>query len=123
MRKLILVIFLTLTLSISAKEVKIVFLETSDIHGRLFSYDYAVGEQKPNNGLTRIATLIKKQRAENKNVVLIDSGDLLQGNSAELFNDEPIHPLVRAENDLKFDVRVLGNHEFNFNTRFFRKEY
>ncbi|OOQ37357.1 2',3'-cyclic-nucleotide 2'-phosphodiesterase, partial [Helicobacter pylori] len=50
MKKLILAIFFTLTLSISAKEVKIVFLETSDIHGRLFSYDYAVGEQKPNNG-------------------------------------------------------------------------
>lgn len=46
MRKWILVIFLTLTLSISAKEVKIVFLETSDIHGRLFSYDYAVGGAK-----------------------------------------------------------------------------
>ncbi|GAA6902280.1 5'-nucleotidase C-terminal domain-containing protein [Helicobacter pylori] len=121
MKKLILVIFLTLTLSISAKEVKIVFLETSDIHGRLFSYDYAIGEQKPNNGLTRIATLIKKQRAENKNVVLIDSGDLLQGNSAELFNDEPIHPLVLAENDLKFDIRVLGNHEFNFNKDFLEK--
>lgn len=61
MKKLILAVFFTLTLSVSAKEVKIVFLETSDIHGRLFSYDYAVGEQKPNNGLTRIATLIKSR--------------------------------------------------------------
>ncbi|ADU84381.1 bifunctional metallophosphatase/5'-nucleotidase [Helicobacter pylori] len=121
MKKLILATFLALTLSVFAKEVKIVFLETSDIHGRLFSYDYAVGEQKPNNGLTRIATLIKKQRAENKHVILIDSGDLLQGNSAELFNDEPIHPLVRAENDLKFDIRVLGNHEFNFSKSFLEK--
>ncbi|GLP31583.1 hypothetical protein HpBGD84_16140 [Helicobacter pylori] len=74
MRKLILFTFLTLTLSISAKEVKIVFLETSDIHGRLFSYDYATGEQKPENGLTRTANLIKEQRAKKKQGTWIGGG-------------------------------------------------
>uniref|UniRef100_UPI0018F6A41D bifunctional metallophosphatase/5'-nucleotidase n=1 Tax=Helicobacter pylori TaxID=210 RepID=UPI0018F6A41D len=39
----------------------------------------------------------------------------------ELFNDEPIHPLILAENDLKFDIRVLGNHEFNFSKDFLEK--
>lgn len=121
MKKLILAIFLTLAFAIFGKEVKLVFLETSDIHGRLFSYDYAVGEQQANNGLTRIATLVKQQRAENKNVILIDNGDLLQDNSAELFNDEPVHPLVRAQNDMKYDIHVLGNHEFNFSKDFLER--
>lgn len=121
MKKLILAIFLTLAFAVFGKEVKLVFLETSDIHGRLFSYDYAVGEQQANNGLTRIATLVKQQRAENKNVILIDNGDLLQDNSAELFNDESVHPLVRAQNDMKYDIHVIGNHEFNFSKDFLER--
>ncbi|MDO5088948.1 MAG: 5'-nucleotidase C-terminal domain-containing protein [Leptotrichiaceae bacterium] len=121
MKKRLLSLFLILAVSLFAKEVKIVFLETSDIHGRLFSYDYAVDEQKSDNGLTRIATLIKKQRKENKNVILIDNGDLLQDNSAELFNNEKVHPLIRTVNDLKFDIFVLGNHEFNFEKSFLER--
>lgn len=121
MKKLILAIFLTLAFAVFGKEVKLVFLETSDIHGRLFSYDYAVGEQQANNGLTRIATLVKQQRTENKNVILIDNGDLLQDNSAELFNDESVHPLVRAQNDMKYDIHVIGNHEFNFSKDFLER--
>lgn len=121
MKKWIVTMFLTLALVMFGKEVKIVFLQTSDIHGRLFSYDYAVDEQKADNGLTRVATIIKREREENKNVILIDNGDLLQDNSAELFNDEPVHPLIRAINDLKYDVFVLGNHEFNFEKSFLEK--
>ena len=74
-----------------------------------------------NNGLTRVATILKQQRKENKNVIVIDNGDLLQDNSAELFNDEPVHPLMRALNDLKYDVFVLGNHEFNFEKAFLER--
>ena len=121
MKKWLWGIFLLLTFAIFGKEVKIVFLETSDIHGRLFSYDYAIGEQKDNNGLTRVATILKQQRKENKNVIVIDNGDLLQDNSAELFNDEAVHPLIRTLNDLKYDVFVLGNHEFNFEKSFLER--
>ena len=121
MKKWLLSIFLLLVLVIFGKEVKIVFLETSDIHGRLFSYDYAVDEQKKDNGLTRVATILKEHRKENKNVIVIDNGDLLQDNSAELFNSEPVHPLMRTLNDLKYDVFVLGNHEFNFEKSFLER--
>ena len=121
MKKWLLSLFLLLALVVLGKEVKIVLLETSDIHGRLFSYDYAVDEQKKDNGLTRVSTILKEQRKENKNVIVIDNGDLLQDNSAELFNDEAVHPLMRALNDMKYDVFVLGNHEFNFEKSFLEK--
>lgn len=39
----------------------------------------------------------------------------------ELFNDEFIYLLVRVENDLKFDVCVFGNYEFNFSKDFLEK--
>ena len=121
MKKWLLSLFLLLALVIFGKEVKIVLLETSDIHGRLFSYDYAVDEQKKDNGLTRVSTILKEQRKENKNVIVIDNGDLLQDNSAELFNAEPVHPLMRTLNDMKYDIFVLGNHEFNFEKSFLEK--
>lgn len=118
MKKIFLTLFVALSILSFSKKVEIVMLETSDIHGRLFSYEYAVDEQKNNNGLTRIATLIKQQRNDHKNVILLDNGDLLQDNSAELFNNESVHPLIRAINDLKFDMFTLGNHEFNFEKDF-----
>lgn len=39
----------------------------------------------------------------------------------ELFNDELIYLLVRVENDLKFDICVFGNYEFNFSKDFLEK--
>ena len=45
----------------------------------------------------------------------------MQDNSAELFNDEAVHPLMRTLNDLKYDVFVLGNHEFNFEKSFLER--
>lgn len=116
--KKLLALFLTLTFILTAKQVDLVILETSDIHGRLFSYEYAVDEQKNNNGLTRVATLIKDVRNNHKNVLLLDNGDLLQDNSAELFNAENVHPLMRVLNELKYDTFTLGNHEFNFEKDF-----
>ncbi|WP_197034476.1 5'-nucleotidase C-terminal domain-containing protein [Streptobacillus canis] len=68
MKKLFFSLLLVLVFFTFTKEVKVVLLESSDIHGRLFSYKYAIDEQKSNNGLTRIATLVKQQRAENENV-------------------------------------------------------
>lgn len=121
MKKLLLTLLMSLSLFTFAKKVEIVLLESTDIHGRLFSYDYAVDEQKADNGLTRVATLIKQERAKHENVILIDNGDLLQDNSAELFNHEPVHPLMRALNDLNYDIFILGNHEFNFEKAFLEK--
>ena len=60
MKKWLWSVFLLLTFVIFGKELKIVFLETSDIHGRLISYDYAIDEQKDNKGLTRVATILKQ---------------------------------------------------------------
>ncbi|WED24286.1 5'-nucleotidase C-terminal domain-containing protein [Vibrio sp. JC009] len=91
---------------------------TSDLHGRLFGYDYAMDREDNDAGVTRVATLLKEVRAENPNIIMIDIGDTVQGNSAQLFNDQPTHPVVSALNSLDYDVWVPGNHEFNFERSF-----
>ncbi|MEC4724787.1 bifunctional metallophosphatase/5'-nucleotidase [Shewanella sp. D64] len=99
-------------------ELTITIGATADLHGRIFGYDYAIDGEDADAGLTRIATLLKAEKANNPNMILIDIGDTVQGNSAQLFNDDPTHPVVATLNALEFDVWVPGNHEFNFERSF-----
>lgn len=100
------------------KEVTIYLGATSDLHGRLLGYDYAMDKSDSDTGLTRISMLVKAMRKKAPNMILIDMGDTVQGNSAEIFNDMPVHPMVESLNRLKYDIWVPGNHEFNFNRSF-----
>lgn len=121
MKKLVLLLLVLFSLFSFAKKVNIVILETSDIHGRLFSYDYAIDQVDNSAGLTKIATIIKEERAKNKNLILADNGDTVQDNNAELFNSMPVHPMIQGLNELNYDFWTLGNHEFNFEKAFLLK--
>ena len=121
MKRLVLLLLTLLSLLSFAKKVDIVILETSDLHGRLFSYDYAIDQADKSAGIVKVATIVKEERAKNKNLILADNGDTVQDNSAELFNSEKVHPMVQALNDLKYDFWTLGNHEFNFEKEFLER--
>jgi 2',3'-cyclic-nucleotide 2'-phosphodiesterase (5'-nucleotidase family) len=100
---------------------KVTILGTSDLHGRIYAYEYAIDSVDKDAGLAKIQTLVKQVRAEEENVLLMDMGDTLQDNSAELFNDQPVHPMVEAMNYMGYDVWTIGNHEFNFEKSFITK--
>lgn len=95
------------------KEVTLTVLETSDLHGQLMDYDYAA-DKKVDYGLVKCSSLIKRERALDADLLLLDCGDTIQGNMVSEFRREPIHPAIAALNYLKYDVWELGNHEFNF---------
>ena len=59
------------------KTVKLKVIETSDVHGHFFPWDFM--NDKPIDGtLTRANTYIKKQRgAYGDHLLLIDNGDIL----------------------------------------------
>ena len=101
-----------------ADTVTLTFGATGDVHGRLYAYDYAVCEDTAAAGLVKTYAIAQELRAQNPNTVLIDVGDTVQDNSAELFNDLETHPMVQALNYMNYDVWVLGNHEFNFEKEF-----
>ena len=98
----------------SATDVSITILQTSDMHGRIYPHDYALDASDSDVGFAKVATYVKSVRSEVENVLVLDTGDTIQDNSAELFNSEDIHPTVRAMNDIGYDAWTLGNHEFNF---------
>src|SRR6266571_4362932 len=58
----------------------IVIVATTDVHGRVLGWDYVRDAATP-GGLSRAATALETLRARYPaNLVLVDAGDLLQGN-------------------------------------------
>ncbi|MBU2440549.1 5'-nucleotidase C-terminal domain-containing protein [bacterium] len=125
----VLSILLTLTLVFgllfsyvfAADTTTITILGTADLHGRIYPYEYAIDSYDDDTGLAKIATLVKQERAIDPDALLIDCGDTVQDNSADLFNDLPIHPMIEGLNFLNYDVWVIGNHEFNYEKAFLEK--
>ncbi|ELK41075.1 bifunctional 2',3'-cyclic-nucleotide 2'-phosphodiesterase/3'-nucleotidase [Brevibacillus agri] len=100
---------------------KLRLLETTDIHTNIVNYDYYQDKATDEFGFAKTATLIKKARDEAKNSILIDNGDLLQGNplgdyvaKIDPLQDGETHPVYKAMNLLNYDLGNIGNHEFNF---------
>src|SRR4030095_10752841 len=69
----------------ASQRVQITILGTTDLHGNIDPIDYYTNKND-NRGLAKIATLIKRVRREQPNVLLIDSGQTIQGSTLESFN-------------------------------------
>src|SRR3989454_1329327 len=96
----------------------LVIVATTDVHGRVLGWDYVRDVAAP-GGLSRAATVVETLRAQYPDqVVLVDAGDLIEGNLfagyfAERDSQRP-HPVVDALNAMQYDVATPGNHEFDF---------
>lgn len=94
-------------------------LATSDLHGQTTSYDYETNLSTPNNGLSKIATLVAQNRkalGEN-NTLLVDAGDFLYDYTTNYFYDNytsEVQPIMKAMSLMKYDFITLGNHEFDY---------
>src|SRR5438876_12332707 len=103
----------------------IVIVATTDGHGRVFGWDYVRDAAAP-GGLSRAATALETLRARYPgSVVLVDAGDLLQGNSFATYygryDKRQPQPVVDALNALQYDVVTPGNHDFDFGVDFLRR--
>jgi len=97
------------------KPLTLTFVETSDIHGSIFPYNF-ITAQPAKTSLAQVATLIAKERADNaKDFVLLDNGDVLQGQPVVYYynfvkTDVP-HIWSDAVNYLRYDAVGVGNHD------------
>lgn len=103
-------------------------LETTDLHVHISDYDYFQDRRSDAMGLVRTASLIAAARAEVPNSVLVDNGDLLQGNPLGDFiarqrglGEGETHPVYKAMNLLDYTVGNVGNHEFNYGLVFLQR--
>lgn len=99
-------------------------LGTTDIHAHIMDYDYYADKPVKNFGLVRTSALLKQRQAEVQNSILVDNGDLIQGNPLGEYvfkrglSDGQVHPIITALNLLDYDAATLGNHEFNYGLDF-----
>lgn len=110
--------------SFAPDRVQITILGTTDLHGNIDPIDYYTN--KPDNrGIAKVATMIKRIRKETPNVLLIDSGDTIQGSPLESFhgrkNNAPPDPMMLVMNSLNYDAMTVGNHEYNFGLKVLEK--
>jgi 2',3'-cyclic-nucleotide 2'-phosphodiesterase (5'-nucleotidase family) len=100
---------------------------TTDTHGRLRGWNYESNAPDPVRGLSRAATIVDSlRRAAPGRVILVDAGDLLQGNSltylaARLAPADAPHPVIAAMNAMQYDAAAIGNHEFNYGVPFLER--
>jgi 5'-nucleotidase len=93
------------------KPKKLTILHTNDMHSRIEPFPNDGGRNANQGGMIKLASLIKKIRLEEEDILLLDSGDFFQGT--------PYFNLYGGELELKlmsqmgYDATTLGNHEFD----------
>lgn len=93
----------------------IVIIQTTDVHGNIFPYDFINGNGIKHS-LASVATYVNKMRANYSNgVVLLDNGDFFQGQpSVYYYNFEDtsgVHLGSKVLNYLQYDAMTVGNHD------------
>ena len=94
--------------------VEIRVVATTDVHGRIFDKDLLDGTERKGS-LAKVATLLKNERKQNKNVLYLDAGDILQG-SVEVYQDVTSQYYrkslpAQAYGYLGCSAMALGNHD------------
>ena len=113
--------------TVQAATVDLRVLETTDLHSNMMDFDYYKDTPTEKFGLVRTATLIQQARAQAKNSVLVDNGDIIQGSplgdymAAKGLKPGEVHPVYKAMNTLDYAVGNLGNHEFNYGLPYLQK--
>ena len=106
---------LTMTAKTNTKTIRLKVIETSDVHGHFFPYDFM--EQKPLKGtLVRANTYINSQRSiYGDNLLLIDNGDILQGQPCVYWSNyvmpEDENLAASVINYMRYDAETVGNHD------------
>ena len=105
----------TATAQPANKTVRLKVIETSDVHGHFFPWDFMEG--RPIKGtLARANTYINRQRQEyGDRLLLIDNGDILQGQPCVYWTNyvmpEDENLAASVVNYMRYDAETVGNHD------------
>jgi len=97
------------------KDICIRVIQTSDVHGCFFPYDFI--DRKPEKGsMARISSYVKRLRKDYGDIlILLDNGDILQGQPTCYYCNyvKPNEPNVAASviNYMGYDAETVGNHD------------
>ncbi len=103
--------------SVGYYDEKITFANTSDVHGHIVYDDdvggyYSLDDVSLVMGLPMVNHFIKEERAKDKDLLLLDTGDLFHGTNEA--NIEKGKGVVEVVKQMGYTAMVPGNHDFNF---------
>ncbi|MDD3558926.1 MAG: 5'-nucleotidase C-terminal domain-containing protein [Melioribacteraceae bacterium] len=113
--RIIIALFFLFSINIYSQTVKLKIIETTDVHGAIFPYDYGKATER-NGSLAQLATLLKEERSRlDHEVILLSGGDILQGTPAVYYynfeDTSHTHLLAQVMNYLDYDAGTVGNHD------------
>lgn len=112
---LVLIFFLIGLVTGQEKDVKLKIVQTSDIHGNFYPYDFILSRDAAGS-LARVHAFVQKERSTYKNnLILLDNGDILQGQPTAYYYNyiDTVSPHLTAEimNFMGYDAGNMGNHD------------
>lgn len=93
------------------EHVSLTVLHTNDVHSRIEPFPMDGSQNQGLGGVARRATLVEKIRAEQRNVLLLDAGDMVQG--TPYFNLFGGKVELELMSKMGYDAGTFGNHEFD----------
>ena len=121
----IFVVLFAFVLSLTAKEreVRLKIVQTSDVHGNYYPYNF-ITQKDWAGSLARVHAFVQKERETYKdNLILLDNGDILQGQPTAYYYNyiDTVSPHLCAEmmNYMGYDAGNMGNHDVETGRRVF----
>ncbi|EDM38403.1 possible secreted 5'-nucleotidase [Pedobacter sp. BAL39] len=99
---------------------KLTILHTNDVHSRIEPFPMDGSKYAGLGGTARRAALIRKIRAEERNVLLLDAGDIFQG--TPYFNKFGGELEIKLMAAMGYDAATMGNHDFDNGLEGFHKQ-
>lgn len=103
--------------TINAQEhtIKLKIVQTSDIHGNFFPYDF-INRKAWGGSLARVHAFAEEQRKTfGENLILLDNGDILQGQPSVYYynfiDTVSSHLCADMLNFMRYDAANMGNHD------------
>ncbi|MBQ6658173.1 MAG: bifunctional metallophosphatase/5'-nucleotidase [Prevotella sp.] len=119
MKRIIIVILAVICLQgnvmAKTKTVRLRIIETSDVHGCFFPYDY-INRRPMKGSMACVSTYLKELRKTyGDNLLLFDNGDILQGQPTCYYcnyvNTNIENVAAKVINYLGYNAQVFGNHD------------
>lgn len=95
----------------SPKLTRLTILHTNDVHSRIDPFPMDGSRNEGLGGVARRSKLIDEIRAQEPNLLLLDSGDIFQG--TPYFNFFGGELEIKLMSKMGYDAATIGNHDFD----------